>query len=160
MRNEATYSYSYMESNVQRIYEEMGISSPDMIDRYLIAKKLGIHLLEWEFASQAVKTRKRKLILLDEELSEIQKQADFFHELAHLLHHAGTQQNLSKSMYQYQENKAELFALHCLMPTFILIRDKLPPDENSAAFYICENYRVCDAHARKRYRMFLEKIRS
>jgi hypothetical protein len=47
-----------------------------------------------------------------------------------------------------------------LVPTDMILREGLPCTENDALFFLCERYNICQDHARKRYRMFLDKRRS
>ncbi|MFS0560086.1 ImmA/IrrE family metallo-endopeptidase [Terribacillus sp. 179-K 1B1 HS] len=148
------YSHSNIEGNVRDLYHKLEIREPHQIDRFEISRKLNIDLQCSDKGSLAFRLDGLEFVILNRNLTEQQLHAEFFHELAHIRTHTGSQHRLPKFMKDYQEWRAELFMLHCLAPTDMLIRDNLPGTEKEALYLMCERYNICEEHARKRYRMF------
>lgn len=145
---------STIEEHVRDLYHRLEITEPWQIDRFEISRKMNIQLHDSDNVSRAGRLGDWKCVMLQKGLTEQQKHAEFFHELAHICTHTGLQHRMNKAMYEYQEWRANSFMLHCLAPTYMLLRDGLPGNENEALYYLCERYNICEDHARKRYRMF------
>jgi len=148
-------SHNTIEEHVRDLYQRLNIREPYQIDRFEISRKLNIHLHDSDLGSRAGRIGDWECVMLHKGLTEQQKHAQFFHELAHIRIHTGSQHRMSKAMYEYQEWRAERFMLHCLAPTDMLLRDGLYRNENEALYFLCERYNVCEEHARKRFSMFL-----
>ncbi|MFJ6415060.1 ImmA/IrrE family metallo-endopeptidase [Terribacillus saccharophilus] len=147
-------SRSTIEEHVRDLYHRLEIREPHQIDRFEISRKMNINLHDSDLGSRAGRIGEWECVMLHRGLSEQQKHAEFFHELAHICTNTGSQHRMPKYLYDYQEWRAEAFMLHCLAPTDMLLRDKLPGNENEALYLLCERYNICEDHARKRYRMF------
>lgn len=158
-------SRTTIEEHVRDLYHKLEIHEPHQIDRFEICRKLNILLSCSDKGSHAFRMPYTKFvtlefITLDRGLSEQELHAEFFHELAHICTHTGSQHRMPKYQYEYQEWRAELFMLHCLVPTDMLLRDELPRTENEAIYFLCERYRISVEHARKRYYMHIDRMRS
>ena len=116
----ATQHYTHTEDYVKTFYEKIGITKPQELKFQTIAKKLGIHVFYWPDASQALFTGNKGFILLNENLTPQQQFQEFFHELSHVLFHAGNQSKIPASFREYQEAKANIFMYHAAIPTFML----------------------------------------
>jgi Zn-dependent peptidase ImmA (M78 family) len=149
-------SRTTIEEHVRDLYQKLEIHEPHQIDRFEISRKMNINLHCSDKGSRAFRIDKFECVILHRGLNEQQLHAEFFHELAHIVAHTGSQHRMPKYLYDYQEWRAELFMLHCLAPTFMLLRDGLPRTENEALYLLCERYNICEEHARKRYRMFFK----
>jgi Zn-dependent peptidase ImmA (M78 family) len=155
-----SYSRSYIEEDVRELYNRLEIHEPHQIDRFEISRKMNVKLYCAFRGSRAFRVDKLEFVVLQRHLNEERLHAEFFHELAHIKYHTGSQHSMTQSMKDYQEWRAEQFMLHCLVPTDMLLRDELPRTENEAIYFLCERYRISVEHARKRYRMHLDKMRS
>lgn len=80
----------------------------------------------------------------------------FCHELAHILYHAGDQMKLPTEFIQYQEYKANNFALHAAIPTFMLLNMNLPNDYYQAVALLQKTFKVSLTFACKRLNHFLD----
>lgn len=111
---------SHLEEFIQKFYSNMGIFTPQQLHFQEVASKLGINVYYWPNTSQALFMKNIAYIFLNEHLNERQKWQDFNHELAHVLLHAGNQNNITESFRKYQEHKANHFMYHACVPTFML----------------------------------------
>lgn len=111
---------SHLEEFIKDFYTKIGIVSPQQLHFQEVAYKLGISVYYWPNPSQALFMKNIAYIFLNEHLNEQQKWQDFNHELAHVLLHAGNQNNITESFRKYQEHKANHFMYHACVPTFML----------------------------------------
>ncbi|PPA71934.1 ImmA/IrrE family metallo-endopeptidase [Jeotgalibacillus proteolyticus] len=131
----------------------LGILGPEDIQMDLIACKLGIRLKYWEYSSQAIKNKNGiQVMYLDKYLTKRQQHWDFAHELCHLLYHAGNQFTLPSHLRDFQEWKADSFAEHFCIPTFMLEKLTLPRHRQEAAGIIASLFFVNHEIADKRLR--------
>lgn len=114
------YPLSHLEEFTQKVYENIEIYDPTALNPYTIADSLNIGLYPIASSSQAVQYGNRKYIFLNNTLSSAKQFEEFGHELGHLLLHTD-QQHISPNYRAYQEWRADLFALHFCIPTFMLL---------------------------------------
>ena len=122
-----SYTYSHLEDFIQKVYRDLNIHSPSELNIYTIADALNIGLYAISTNScnsQALQFEGRQYIFLKGTLTAPENFETFGHELGHILLHSGNQQLMKESYRSYQEWKANQFALHFCVPTFML--QKLP----------------------------------
>lgn len=122
-----------MEENVEKLYRKLEIQNPKDLDMRDICGKLNIKFNYWYFGSESGSVYNKSYIFIDQTLDYRRQWFDFAHELGHILQHCGNQRKLPYSFIKYQENQANSFAKHFLVPTFLLLKIKFPPiasDEN------------------------------
>lgn len=112
--------YSHLEDYIKDFYTKIGITTPTLLDFRVIAKRIGIKVFYWPDSSQALFTKDKPFIFLNELLSKQQQWQEFGHELSHVLLHTGDQFYMSPLFREYQENKANNFMYHFCIPTFML----------------------------------------
>lgn len=153
------YVLTPLEEEIKKLYLSMGIKRPDQIDLWDIAGKLDIWLHIADYESQAVE-RKDGLfsIVLDIYKSESEQWGDFGHELAHILYHAGNQLKMSDVFADYQETKANNFALQFCIPTFMILESGLPSTWNEAILFLMETFNVTENFARKKLIHFERQV--
>lgn len=99
-------------------------------------------------------------IFLDSRTSEQRQWQDFGHELCHAVWHAGNQALIPLSMREYQEWKAENFAQHFCIPSFMLQNMQLPPHDRKAIWMIQEEFGVTQEFAKKRLEQYVRNLYS
>ncbi|AOV07905.1 ImmA/IrrE family metallo-endopeptidase [Sporosarcina ureilytica] len=119
-----SYTYSHLEDLIQKIYHELNIHNPNELTPNSIAESLNIGIYPVITSSQALQFEGRYYIFLNNSLTASERFEMFVHELGHILMHTGNQQHMKEDYRTYQEWKANLFALHFCVPTFML--QKLP----------------------------------
>lgn len=120
------YTYTHLEDFIQNIYLKLNIQEPHQVDMYTISKSLNIGIHKIKDNSQALWFEGRHYIFLDSRLTSPEQFEEFGHELGHVLLHESSQQQITSNYQTYQEWKANLFALHFCIPTFML--QTLPND--------------------------------
>lgn len=145
------YTYNLMEEYVKEMYNSIGIYWPHQLDMESIASRLGAILIYLPYGSMTMKNA----ILIDNRLNECQKWQEFGHELCHVEWHYGNQRVLPPAYIEYQEWKADSFAQHACIPTFMLEQINLPEDEKKAIWKIQEKFRVEHEFAEKRLQQYV-----
>lgn len=139
-----TYLMTNLEKNIESLYKSIGMPEPGVsIDE--LAERLGVELIYGSLSFSA-----DGIICIDRSLSNKKAREVFAHELCHSLYHVGNQLNMYELFREYQEYKAENFAMHFCIPTFMLLKIKLPKYKNIAAGYIAEIFDVTNEFALKR----------
>lgn len=135
------YYMTSLEKTVESIYNRVGIDEPNIpVDE--IARKLGIELFYGK------KTfRIDNIICLDSKLSKEKIKEVFSHELCHCLYHVGNQLDMYELYRQYQEFKADNFAMHFCIPTFMLQKTIIPKQKYHAATFLADLFCVTNEFA-------------
>ena len=143
-----------MEEKIQTLYQTIGISSPSQLDYDYIASRLNIplHIRDWD--SKAVKFKGKYHIVLNENISEMEKWQDFGHELGHVLHHTGSQLIMPKLFRELQEAQANHFMMHFCVPTFMLLKLEFPTYRDQAINLISSCFNVTFDFAKSRLEQF------
>lgn len=152
------YVLTPLEEEIKKMYLSWGIQHPFQIDLFKIADKLDIWIHIADFESQACERNGLMSIVLDIFKSESEQWEDFGHELKHILHDAGNQLEVSDAFANYQEVKANNFALQFCVPTFMILESGLPPSWNEAILFIMETFNVTEDFARKKLLHFERQV--
>lgn len=150
-----SYTYSHLEDFIRKTYQKLNILSPNELNLYSIADLLNVSIYPISTTSQAIQFEGRFYIFLSNSLTAPERFETFGHELGHILLHTGNQKLMNQSYRSYQEWKADLFALHFCIPTFML--QKLPiyhlnPNK------ISEMFGVTSAFALKRLNLHYQRV--
>lgn len=141
---------NYLEDYISNFYKSMDIHSPEQLNSNHIAHKKYISLYYWDDQSQAIMIHNKPFIFLEANMLQNFIWQTFCHELCHILLHSGDQMALPASFVEYQEWKANNFALHAAIPTFMLHELNLPADYFEAVRLIQETFHVSLSFACKR----------
>lgn len=144
-------TYNNMEEYIQKLLNSIGIYHPHQLNLEDVSARLGLAIYYIPHDSMAIGGK----LFLNNRKSDHGQWQDFGHELAHALWHAGDQAIIPLSMREYQEWKAENFAQHLCIPTFMLDKMKLPNYEKEAVWIIMETFGVERCFAEKRLRQYL-----
>lgn len=150
--------YSHLEDYITNLYKKIGIQKPEQIDMYNVAKMLNIWVYTFGGTSEAVYSNGRQYIFLNRDLSPQEKWQEFAHELCHILRHAGHQRKMNPLFLEYQEWQADNFALHFCVPTFMLQRIRLPPEQRDAVQLIADTFNVDYKFATERLSRYHQKL--
>src|SRR5690625_4714374 len=85
-----------------------------------ITEKLVIKIVYWHFTSAIAERNGKYNLFINQKLSQQQQWQDFGHEMKHFCFDRGNQNDLFSSLIYYQEVKADYFAYHFCIPTFML----------------------------------------
>lgn len=109
---------------VKRFYKSIGITDSHQLTIENISQKLRIKIIYWNYTSEIINYRNAYKLFLNENLNEQQQWVDFGHELGHYFCDNEDQSCLPKQYVNYQEYKADYFAYHFCVPTFMLLKIK------------------------------------
>ena len=144
------YYTTHLEDYIQHLYQSLSIIVPEQIDMMEIAKKLNIWLYFAPFGSHAMERNQIANLVIDNRISQPEQWEDFGHEICHILLHSGNQLLMSKMFLDYQEAKAQNFAMHFCIPTFMLQRLSLPSTRSEAIYLLSTTFNVTAELANKR----------
>src|SRR5690625_781113 len=105
---------------VKNFFESLLITSPQQLNIQHINQKLGIKVIYWEFSSAIAERNGKYNLFINQRLNKQQQWQDFGHEMKHFCFDRGSQNDLFNSFIYYQEVKADYFAYHFCIPTFML----------------------------------------
>jgi len=117
-----SYSPSPLESWVTHFYKQLGIYSPEELDEHRIAKALDIYLFYKEVPSMAYELGRFKSITVDKRLPIKVQREHFFHELCHILRHAGRQIMMPEAFRELQEWDARNFTRYAALPLHLITK--------------------------------------
>lgn len=141
---------NYLEDYIKQFYHHLGISIPDQLEMHEIAFRMNVKIFFWNNSSQALIRDGRYYLFINNTLPNDLQWQEFCHELGHLLMHIGDQMNLPPLFVEYQENKANNFALHAAAPTFMIDQLNLPNTYQEAVRLLQETFYISLTFACKR----------
>lgn len=144
-------TYNLLEEYIMKMYHSIDIYHPHQLDMEDIASRLGMTLIHMPVSSFNVE----KAIILDVRKKDTEIWQEFGHELCHALMHIGNQNIMPPPFRIYQEWKADSFALHVCVPTFMLDGLNLTGDECKAIWKIQEKFHVEREFAEKRLQQYV-----
>lgn len=152
------YRLTHMEEFIEHTYKKIGITEPSQITIDKIASRLNIWTYFKPFRSKAIERKPGMYtMIIDNRLPIIEQKLEFFHELGHLLRHAGNQTTMPKLFTIAQENDADQFVLYASMPYFLISRLQLPSARADAVNYIAKVFGVPITLAKKRFDQILRR---
>ncbi|MEV9639527.1 ImmA/IrrE family metallo-endopeptidase [Mammaliicoccus sciuri] len=152
------YQNSHLEDYIQQLYKDLSIRHPSQLNKYVIGERLNIGVYLTSGSSEAFYWQGRYYIFIDRSLNSRQRWQDFGHELCHVLRHSGHQGRMPPPFRQLQEWQADNFGYHFCVPTFMLQRIRLPPDQRAAAALIAETFNVDYRFAEIRLDRYVSKM--
>lgn len=138
---------------VKQLYQSMHINRPEELSINTIAISLNLHVVFWEFGSALAESNGVYKIFINNNRSYQQQWVEFGHEMYHYCHDRLSYHQLNRSYAAYGESKADYFAYHFCVPTFMLI-----DFEELTVFQIMNLFNVEYEFALKRLEMYRNKI--
>ncbi|QAS52842.1 ImmA/IrrE family metallo-endopeptidase [Halobacillus litoralis] len=154
------YQYTLLESYIKDLLFSMCVLVPNQLTMERLAKRAKIKLHYIDDSSVVSYYDGQVHIFIDSRLSIEKQWVDFCHEFCHATTHFGDQMRLPKSFVDYQEAKARNFAMHMAVPTFMLIKMKLPFNIVDAAYIVAETFGVPPNFALRRLHHFENQVLS
>ncbi|MGE7621740.1 ImmA/IrrE family metallo-endopeptidase [Viridibacillus sp. NPDC096237] len=147
------YCYTHLEDYIQNLYLSIGITKLKQLNLVTISKRLKFRVIYAPIKSM----RNGNVIWIDNRIPVEQQWQEFGHELCHVLLHSGNQLGVSTSFREYQEWKANGFAYHLCIPTFMLDQITLEQDYYKAIEQIQALFKVEEDFAKKRLIQYVER---
>ncbi len=152
------YLTSYLEDNIQRLYEDLDIKYPYQLNKYIISDRLDIGIYLSRDPSEAFYWENRYYIFINRDLDSRRRWQDFGHELCHVLRHSGHQGEMPSLFRELQEWQADNFMYHFCVPTFMLRALKLPAEMRRAIPIVAETFNVEYEFAEERLYRYSQKL--
>lgn len=138
---------------IMNFMRSIHINEPHQLSINEIATNAGVSIKYWEFSSEAVCWKGKFKIFLKHDLNRYQLWQEFGHEMRHVLVDSGRQERLPMLYVDFQEDKANYFAYHFCVPTFMLQRLK-----EVTVHVIMNLFNVEEDFAVRRLEMYQSKI--
>jgi Zn-dependent peptidase ImmA (M78 family) len=114
------YQTTELEDWVSSLYKKMGITKPSLINEHTISRYFEIFLKKKPMhSSYHIIGRYRDIVIDDREPKEKHREI-FFHELCHILRHAGIQSMMPTAFRELQEWDAQHFTQYAAIPHHML----------------------------------------
>lgn len=152
------YFKTPLEQTIEDYYFSYGILTSEDLTIERVAETFGVEVYQKDMRPFSDNEMNVVVLSTHDELF-IQRKA-FFHELGHVLRHAGDQRNMPKLFYQLQEADADRFSLYSSMPFFMLEQLPLPAAEEEAVGMIAEAFKIPGEFAQIRLTQIKERIAS
>jgi len=144
---------NFTETKVMKFYKKIKILKPAQLSIEKISRKIDISIVDWEYSSEVVRWQGKTKVFLNGELNDRQKWQEFGHEMKHVLFDVGRQEFLPEKFVYFQEYKADHFAYHFCIPTFML--EQMKP---LTTRIIMSDFNVEYSFAAKRLEMYQNRI--
>ncbi|MDT3416131.1 Zn-dependent peptidase ImmA (M78 family) [Brevibacillus aydinogluensis] len=115
-----TYRPTPLEEWVSQFYCRLSIFHPEDLDETEIARSLGIYLFYKEAPCMSYEFGRFKSITIDKRLKQKVQRERFYHELCHILRHAGRQIMMPEAFRELQERDAKHFTRYAALPLHML----------------------------------------
>lgn len=141
------------EKFVMRFYQNIDIHDPFLLSKEMIVDCLGIKLIYWKNTSSIAKYQGNYYLFLNENLTEQRQWQEFGHEMYHYFYDDTNYCLLKESFAEYGETKADYFAYHFCVPTFMLQELK-----EVSVYDVMELFNVEFDFALKRLEMYKHRL--
>lgn len=150
------YQNTLLEDWIENFYIQIDIHYPSQLCLESIARKLGIFVAFRKITSRIYED----IIIIDNRLNIKQQWEEFAHEICHFYRQDGNQLIMHKEFLELQEAKAENFALHFCVPTFMLLNYEITNycDLTDGIPFVMETFNVTEDFAKRRLIHFRNQI--
>lgn len=135
----------YKETNLEqwissRLLENRIFTPADLCDLECIAEAFDVKLLFSD--SPSFSDNGLRVIFINKRLEDAIVRIIFFHELCHVLRHAGDQRYMPELFEEAQEYEADAFVLYATMPFYMFSQLPIPQSKGEAVPYVAEVFNV------------------
>lgn len=150
------YRTTELEQWITDLYQDNGIYTPADLDIDQIATMFQIDLVYYEH--QPFSCNVNHVIFLNKYVQEEQLRDVFFHELCHVLRHAGDQRDMPQLFEQYQELEAGWFQMYAAVPFYMVEQLELPNTQREAVHCLATEFKVSADFAQKRLHQIQRRV--
>jgi len=144
---------NYTELFVTNFYQSINISGVHSLSIDVIVNRLNIELRYWQYVSSIAYDGGQYYVFINDSVSTQRQWQEFGHEMAHYFNDRCDRKYLNVSFLDYSEVKADYFAYHFCVPTFMLFSIK-----NVSVYDIMELFNVEFDFALRRLEMYKGKF--
>ncbi|MDH6370585.1 Zn-dependent peptidase ImmA (M78 family) [Paenibacillus sp. PastF-3] len=154
------YQIPPLERKITELYQSHHIIESSHLSIELLAKKFNVWIHYHNKKSKGIEVSSGVYsMFLDNRLPEEAQRLEFFHELCHLLRHAGNQLMMPEQFTKAQETEADRFIFYAAIPFFMIEKINLPLNRGEAIGYISREFKVPLNFAKKRFEQIEDRIR-
>lgn len=151
------YKETELEQWIYIKYRKNGFMNPyDLSDIDCIASAFGVDLVYCDHHSFSCNVS--QVIFLNRHLDLITQRDVFFHELCHVLRHAGDQRRMPKLFEERQEMESGWFQNYAAIPFYMVETINLPETQREAVDVIAQEFRVSHKFAKERLHQIQRRI--
>lgn len=135
----------YRETNLEQwisssLLENRIFTPSDLYDLEVVAKAFDVNLLFSD--SPSFSDNGLRVIFVDKRIPDADARTVFFHELCHVLRHAGDQRYMPELFEEAQEFEADAFVLYATMPFYMFSQLELPDRRWDAVHLVADTFNV------------------
>lgn len=112
------------EKYIQQFYKSINVSDPLLLTIELVIEHLDLEVMYWPHSSAIAIHGDRYIVFLNDNLSMQRQWQEFGHEMYHYFYDETNYDLLKETYAIYGESKADYFAYHFCVPTFMLMQLK------------------------------------
>lgn len=150
------YKETFLEQWIHNKYEEHGIIHITDYSIDNIAAAFDVNLVFGDFPPFS--DNEDRVIFLNKYADPVLTRAIFFHELCHVLRHAGDQRVMPELFKDAQEAEAEHFVLYAAIPFYMFAKMEVPDQRYEAIPYLAEHFQVSMKVAEQRLDQIQRRI--
>lgn len=110
------------EKFVTNFYESIKVDDPLFLSIDFITEMLNIQLVYWNHTSAIANYYNKYTVFINDSINEYQQWQEFGHEMYHYFYDETNYHLLHENYAEYGETKADYFAYHFCVPTFMLVK--------------------------------------
>lgn len=134
------YQETHLEQWINSKYQSSGLLDAVQHDIERIAEAFDIELVY--AACPSFSDNEERVIFLNKHTDDVMARVIFFHELCHVLRHAGDQRSMPSLFKDAQEAEADQFVLYAAVPFYMFEKLPVPDQRNEAIPYIADAFRI------------------
>ncbi len=142
------YQETHLEEWINSKYQSSGLLDAEQHDIERIAEAFDIELVY--AACPSFSDNEDRVIFLNKFTDDAMARVIFFHELCHVLRHAGDQRVMPSLFKHAQEAEADQFVLYAAVPFYMFVKLPIPDQRSEAIPYIAEAFHIPLALAEQR----------
>ena len=143
------------EQFVMKFYQSININNPFTLSMEYVSDKLNMYLIYWKNTSALAIYNEKCFMFINTNLSKQKQWQDFGHEMYHYFFDETNYSILNESYAEYGETKADYFAYHFCVPSFMLHQFK-----EVSVYDVMELFNVEYDFALRRLKMYEHKVLS
>lgn len=156
--NLSLYKPNDLETWICKKYQAKGIWYASQLDIDMIAGMFRVFIRYHTEETKAIYNDRFGLIYILSCYNEYQRREKFFHELGHVLRHAGDQSVMHGMFIQLQERQAAQFQLYAAIPYYMLESYGYIEDQQSYISSLSNDFRLPTTLVRKRIEQIQNRI--
>src|SRR5690625_3971214 len=112
------------EKSIMKFYQSINVNEPLLLSIEIVIEHLNMKLIYWQFSSAISCRNNMYNVFINDNLTMQQQWQEFGHEMSHYFNDRINRRVVNNIFVDYCEVKADYFAYHFCVPTFMLQKIK------------------------------------